>query len=53
MWLRWRNGFGFPHAGGWADQLAWVWEAIEGFELARADEKRISDEANADAGGDS
>ena len=42
VWLRWRRGFGWPHAGGWADQLAWVVEWIESCELARAEEAELS-----------
>ena len=31
VWLAYHNGYGFPHAGGWAEQLAGVWVAIHVF----------------------
>ena len=32
MWSNWRRGFGWPYAGGWAEQPAPVYDAIIGFQ---------------------
>jgi len=40
VWTRWRLGLGWPHAGGWADQLAWVAEAVMTFELLSREHDR-------------